>query len=81
MAYNQKNLLNRIEKVQEIWKVHNLDERTNEWIYRHHIQNQFNISSKTFYNYLAVNVAKRRRELEEGTASPPSSQSSLEGDN
>lgn len=76
MAYNQNNLLDRIEKVQEIWKKHNLDERTNEWIYKHHIQDAFDISLKTFYNYLSRNVARERRELEE-KANTQSNQLSL----
>lgn len=65
MAYTQTNLLHRIEQAQTIWAEHNKDERSNVWIYEHHIYPKFHISIKTFYNWLNVNVAKKRRELSE----------------
>ncbi len=80
MSYNQSNLLDRIEKMQEVWSHYAADERSNEWIYTNHIKEPFNISIKTMYNWLNVNVPVKRRELEEGQNTIPPNQMTLFGD-
>ena len=67
MAYNQDNLLDRIEKAQAVWAAHNLDDRTTLWIYKKHIKDTFHISKRTFDSWLSRNVTKERRALAEKT--------------
>jgi hypothetical protein len=54
MAYTRKYLLQRILKVNEVYKALSVQGITNEFIYEHHIREQFNISRTTFYTYLTV---------------------------
>jgi predicted transcriptional regulator YheO len=67
MSYTQKYLLQRIRRVNELYV--DLSEKgiTNEFIYHHHIKDQFNISRATFYEYLTVpyNIKIKRLEDDE----------------
>lgn len=54
MAYTPFNKYRRILKVQEIYKQYSIQGVTAEYIYRNYIAAQFDISKRTFYNYLST---------------------------
>lgn len=56
MAYNRKNYLNRVIKVQNITLENTRKGCTQQWVYENIIAPMFNISIGTFYNYLACNA-------------------------
>lgn len=53
MAYNKRNLLKRIIKVQDLVKEHTRHGASQKWIYENMIAETYNISYSTFNNYLA----------------------------
>ncbi len=61
MAYNRKNLLQRIIDIQEIYREHQKNGATDRWIYKNRIEPRYRISERTFYTYLTTSA---RRELE-----------------
>ncbi|HCT31518.1 MAG TPA: hypothetical protein DIW31_12515 [Bacteroidales bacterium] len=66
MAYNRKNLLTRIIEIQNITLEQKKKGVTQIWVYNNLIKDRFNISIKTFNNYLGVNAKKELKELEKG---------------
>jgi hypothetical protein len=65
MAHNPAYRLNRIEKVQEVYRQHSKQDVPGTKIYSKHIEPVFHISYRTFTNYLAVNVALARKKLQD----------------
>ncbi|BDD10884.1 hypothetical protein FUAX_33160 [Fulvitalea axinellae] len=61
MAYNRRNLLNRVLDVQNVVLAYQ-DDHTNEWIFKNKIQPVYRISRRTFYTYLSI-PAKRELRL------------------
>lgn len=61
MAYNKKNYLQKVLKIQEITKEHQKKGATNVHIFREFIQPNFCISKRTFDEYLGIPA---KRELE-----------------
>lgn len=58
------NLLNRVLKIQEAYKLHKVHEGvTDIWIYREKIYPEFFISLKTFHTYMKMNARKELREI------------------
>lgn len=64
MAYNRKNYLGRVIKVQDITLKHTKKGCTQEWIYKTLIESQFNISKSTYYAYLRCNAKAQLKKLE-----------------
>ncbi|WP_026473961.1 hypothetical protein [Alkaliflexus imshenetskii] len=58
MAYNHKNRLLRIIKIQEITVEHTRNGVSQEHVYRSYIAPAFAISRRTYYKYLATNAKK-----------------------
>ena len=61
MAYNRKNLLQRMIDVQDIYREHQKNGATDRWIFRNVIEPNYRISERTFYNYVTHSA---RRELQ-----------------
>lgn len=53
--------LDKVEKVQRIYRENKREEVTNVGIYRKFIENVFYIGERQFYRYLAINVNQERR--------------------
>lgn len=66
MAYNRRNILQRIIDIQTIYLQHKEQGVTGEYIYNRYIHPVYRISRKTFYSYLATNAKKELRDLDEG---------------
>ncbi len=64
MGYNRKYFLVRVKRVNELYKELSAKGITNEFIYKHHICDQFNISRSTFYDYLTIPYEKQMKEIE-----------------
>lgn len=65
MAYNPRNLLMKVEKVQELYHTHKEDGITNRYIWRKYVAPVYYISERTFYDWLSINVKLRRKQLED----------------
>lgn len=63
MAYNRKNFLTKVLKVQEIALYHNKQGLFFKEIYHLYIEKQFHISKRTFDTYLGINAKKELKEL------------------
>ena len=63
MAYNRKNFLTKVLKVQEIALYHNKQGLFFKEIYQLKIKKQFHISKRTFDTYLGINARKELKEL------------------
>ena len=63
MAYNRKNFLTKVLKVQEIALYQNKQGLFFKEIYHLYIEKQFHISKRTFDTYLGINARKELREL------------------
>lgn len=61
MYYN-RNRLERIRDIQNLYLQHAERGATNRWIYQHVIYPRYRISRATFYNYLAINAKKKLKE-------------------
>ena len=65
MAYNRKNFLTKVLKVQEIALLHRKQGLFFKEIYHLYVETQYNISKRTFDSYMGINAKKQLRELEE----------------
>lgn len=65
MAYNQRNLLEKIIEIKAIVSEYRRKGSTQRWIYENQIKNKYHISESTFNNYLARNAKRELRELDE----------------
>ena len=63
MAYNRKNFLTKVLKVQEIALYHNKQGLFFKEIYHLYIEKQFHISKRTFDTYLRIKAKKKQKEL------------------
>lgn len=63
MAYNKKNLLERVLDVQNVYKQHKTDYTTNAGIFREFIEPKFRISKGTFYRYLTIPALAELKKL------------------
>lgn len=64
MAYNKENYYKKIIKVQEIVKREKYQNGlTQKEIFHQFIADQFNISERTFYNYLAIPAQMKLKKL------------------
>ena len=66
MAYNRKNILTRMVKIQEITLEHTRRGVSQEWVYRELIFPRFGISKRTYYSYLGTSAKSELRKLAEG---------------
>lgn len=64
MAYNRKNLLNKIIEIQKITLEHKDKGSSQKWIYENLIAEKYLISRGTYYNYLGINAKRELNELE-----------------
>jgi len=64
MAYNRRNILNKIVEIQNLTLDHTSRGVTQVWVYEHIIQPRFFISVSTYYNYLSINAKKILTESE-----------------
>ncbi len=64
MAYNRKNYLIRVLKVQEIYLEYQEKGLSNIAIWRRYIRDVYHISLTTMYNYLAVNAKGELKKIE-----------------
>ena len=63
MAYNRKNVLNRIIDIQNITLEHTSRGVTQEWVFKNKIKPIFHISRATYYQYLATNAKAELKQL------------------
>ncbi len=65
MGYNSRHFLNKVEKVQQVYKQYKNSYTTDTGIYKEYIKDVFFISKRTFEKYLAINVKMGRKKIEE----------------
>lgn len=65
MAYNRENFLKKVLKVQELVLHYRKQGLFFKEIFHLHIENQFNISKRTFDTYLGINAKKQLRDIKE----------------
>lgn len=65
MAYNRKNFLRKVLKVQDIALHYRNQGLFFNEIYHLHIEHQFNICKRTYDSYLGINARKELKELQE----------------
>jgi len=65
MAYNQRNKLRRIVKIQNLTLEHTSRGVTQVWVFNNIVKPRWDISISTYYNYLGKNAKKLLGELEE----------------
>lgn len=64
MAYNRKNILQRMIDIQEIYLKKQAEGLNAITIYRNHVYPVYRISRATFYEYLGTNAKKELKELD-----------------
>lgn len=64
MAYNRKNYLKKVLKVQQITLEHRARGLYFKEIYHEYIENQFDICQRTYESYLGINAKKQLKDLE-----------------
>jgi len=64
MAYNRKNLLTRVSKIQDITLEHTRRGVTQEWVFHNVIFPSFTISKRTFYTYLGTPAKQELKRIE-----------------
>ncbi len=70
MAYNKRNLLEKMVQIQEITLEHTRRGVKQEWVYINVIYPQFKVSRGTYYKYLAHNAKAELKRMASGD--PPS---------
>jgi hypothetical protein len=63
MAYNRRNILTKIIKIQEITLQLKQTGATQTWIYYNHIKTDFRISKRTYDSYLQTNAKAELKKL------------------
>lgn len=66
MAYNRKNILQRMIDIQEIYCLHSQRHQggsTDKWIFDNIIKPTYRISRATFYEYLGTNAKKELKDI------------------
>ena len=64
MAYNRKNLLNKIIEIQKTTLEQQAKGVTQKWIYENIIHTTYCISRATYYSYLGTNAKKELNDTE-----------------
>jgi hypothetical protein len=64
MAYNRRNILTRISKIQEITLEHTRKGVTQEWVFKNVIYPNYTISRRTYYNWLGTPAKQELKKLE-----------------
>ena len=67
MAFNRRNLLKRIIRVQEMYNKYKLPESTLRGVWREHIYPTFHISLRTLEEYLQIRAVHELKQLDNGT--------------
>lgn len=65
MAYNRRNILQRIIDIQNITLEHKANGATQEWIFMNKIFPVYKISKNTYYRYLATNAKRELKKIQE----------------
>jgi hypothetical protein len=65
MAYNRENFLKKVLKVQELALRYRKQDLFFKEIFYKHVENQFNISKRTFDSYMGINAKKQLKEIQE----------------
>lgn len=65
MAYNRRNLLNKILEIQKIYLEHHSNGVTAVYIYDTYIREKYHISQRTFEKYLGVNAKMELKKLDD----------------
>lgn len=63
MAYNRRNFLIKVCKIQDITLEHTKRGVTQQWVFDNLIKEQFFISISTFYSYLSMNAKRELSKL------------------
>jgi len=63
MAYNRKNVLNRIIDIQTITLQHTSQGVTQKFVYENYIKPVYHISRATYYQYLGTNAKRDLKQL------------------
>lgn len=63
MAYNRRNFLTKVVRIQQITVEHTQRGVSQEWLFHNIIEPQFCISRATYYNYLAINARLELKKL------------------
>lgn len=64
MAYNRRNYLKKVLKVQQITLEHRARGLYFKEIFHKYIENQFDICQRTYESYLGVNAKKQLKDLQ-----------------
>jgi len=65
VAYNRRNILQRIIDVQDITIEYTANGVSQEYVFQKVIEPNYRISRRTYYNYLGTNAKKELRSLEQ----------------
>lgn len=65
MSYNQRNLLNKVKEVQDIYRQYSQEGVTAVFIYKTYVKKQYHISQRTFEKYLGINVKLELKRLDD----------------
>jgi hypothetical protein len=66
MAYNRKNILQRMIDIQELYRLHSQRHSggcTDKWIFENLVAPSYRISRATFYDYLGTNAKKELKDI------------------
>ncbi len=77
MAYNRKNMLQRIIRIQEITLEHTSKGVTQKWVYENIIYPSYRISFKCYCNYLYTNAKGELNKIDNPKENIPSNQFKL----
>lgn len=71
MAYNRKNLLERVLAIQTVTLEHKRRGVSQEWVYQNIIYPTYLISRTTYYSYLGCNAKAELKRIEAAKAQQP----------
>lgn len=66
MAYNRKNILQRMIDIQDLYRLHSQRHQggcTDKWIFENLVAPSYRISRATFYEYLGTNAKKELKDI------------------
>ena len=66
MAYNRKNILQRMIDIQDLYRLHSQRHNgcsTDKWIFENLVWPNYRISRATFYEYLGTNAKKELKDI------------------
>lgn len=79
MAYNQRNMLNKVREIQDIYLKHHQEGVTSLYIYTTYIKKQYHISQRTYEKYLGINVKLELKRLDDAANNNNNDQRPVQG--